>query len=161
MRPLALVVVVSGIVWAGCERSRDRAVEKVVEAAVAAHGRQAAVAIDRQQGSIRVTLGRARVPDGWPPAVPFYENAIRAKIEDPGPRSRRISVTTDDSPREIGEFYRRTLSEAGWRLQINADAREWSGERGLERIRLRVVPRESITGGSRAEIEYRSGGGKG
>jgi hypothetical protein len=152
-------VVVAGLVVAGCERSRDHAVEKVVEAAIAAHGRDGSVVIDREHGSIRVTLGRARVPAGWPEAVPIYDNATKAKIEDRHPDHQRVSVTTDDSPKEIGEFYRRTLSEAGWRLQV-ADSRDWSGERGTERIRLRVASRDSIAGGSRAEIEYRSGGGK-
>lgn len=146
------------VALAACERSRDHAVEQVVESVIASHGRDAAVVIDREQGSIRVTLGRVRVPRGWPAAVPIYQGATKAKIEDPRPDRTRLSLTADDSPKEIAEFYRRTLAETGWRLQTTS-ARECSGERGAERIRVRVAARESLGGGSRAEIEYRSGGG--
>lgn len=159
MRAAPRGALLAALVLFACERSRDHAVEKVVESAIEANGREASVAIDRAHGSITVTLGQARVPAGWPAAVPVYGAATKAKVVEGGPDRQRVTVSTDDSAKDLAEFYRRALADGGWSLQV-ADARDWSGERGSERIRVRVVPRDSVLGGSRAEIEYRAGGGK-
>lgn len=154
----ALVVAV----WllTSCEKTEDHAVEKIVEAAISAHGRDAAVNVDRAHGSITVTLGRAHLPAGWPAAVPVYESASRAKIEETTAGRQRLSVATTDSAKDLAAYYRRALGEAGWQIAAG-DARNLSAARGNERMRVRISEHDALLGGSRAEIEYVASGGAG
>src|SRR5204862_73587 len=80
-----------------CQRGRDETVERVVEHAIAARGREAKVTIDRERGAIRVDLGGAVKPADWPSAVPLYPHASRAKIEKSDGAAQRLAITTDDS----------------------------------------------------------------
>lgn len=145
------------MILSACRRSSERAAEKIVEKAIEWQGREAEVAIDREQGSITVTLGRAIAPRGWPQAVPIYSHAKRAKIDSSGGGARRLWVATDDSLDEIAAFYRQELAKSGWQIQESeAGPRDWGARRGSESLRLHFVRREGH-GESRAEIEYKVG----
>ncbi len=142
---------------AGCRRSSDPAVERIVEKAIESQGREAEVTIDRDHGSITVTLGRAIAPRGWPLAVPIYSHASRAKIEPGEKGAQRLWVATDDSIEKLSAFYRRELGKSGWQLEGSAAGdRDWEARRGSERLRLHFLRRPE-SGDSRAEIEYKVG----
>ena len=138
----------------GCQRDQDRATEAIVEKIIASKGREADVEIDRERGAIRVTLGGAIKPDGWPSAVPIYPNAERAKIEGGDTTGQRLTVVTGDKVAELRDFYREALGKAGWQLVDgkNPDA-PWSARRGDENLQMRFAERGRGKG-SRAEIEY-------
>jgi len=152
-----LVVAIAALDAGACQRSRDQATEAVVERAIAAKGRESKVEIDREHGEIRVTLGGAIKPAGWPAAVPVYPHAERAKIDrsDDGGDARHLSVLTGDSLADLRGFYREELAKQGWAL-ADADAKTsaWSARRGEEAMRIAFVTRGPGKG-SRAEIEYR------
>jgi len=138
-----------------CQRSQDRAAERLVEKAIEAHGREAKVAIDRQHGSITVTLGGVVPPVGWPESIPLYPKASRAKVEADSGDARRLSLASDDSAAELSEFYRKELTRAGWELPSTEPAdHQWSARRRGEALRLRFAPHGNGRGSS-AEIEYR------
>ena len=164
-RPLAVLTAVLALV--GCERSQDRATEAVVEKLIASKGRESKVEIDRQHGEIRVTLGGAIKPAGWPSAVPIYPQAERAKIRksDPTDTSRaggaspnRLSVVTADSIGELRDYYRDALVHDGWSLAGDApgDA-ALRARRGDEDLSI-VFAARGAGRGSEAQIEYRKGG---
>jgi hypothetical protein len=153
-RGLCTVAVVATLAVA-CQRSQDRAAERLVEKAIEAHGREAKVAIDRQHGSITVTLGGVVRPEGWPESIPLYPKASRAKVETKSGDARSLSLASDDSPAVLSEFYRKELTRAGWELPSTDPAdHEWSARRHGEALRLRFAPYGNGRG-SRAEIEYR------
>jgi hypothetical protein len=139
----------------GCQRSSDRATEQIVEGVIAAHGRESKVDIDRERGSISVTIGAATKPPGWPPVVPIYPNASRAKIDEQRGNARRLSLVTEDAAQELDQFYRTQLASDGWQLDTTLD-RSVRARRGEERLELRVSARGSGKG-SRADIEYTPG----
>ncbi len=136
----------------GCQRSSDRATEQLVERVIAAHGRESKVDIDREKGSISVTIGVATKPPGWPSVVPIYPNASRAKIDEQRGDARRLSVVTEDAAQELDQFYRKQLASDGWQLDSTLD-RSVRARRGDERLELRVSARGGGKG-SRADIEY-------
>jgi hypothetical protein len=133
-----------------CQRSSDRAAEQIVERVIAAHGRESKVEIDRERGSIFVTIGAATKPPGWPPVVPIYPNASRAKIDEKRGDAQRLSIVTEDAAQEVDQFYRRQLANDGWQLDATVD-RSVRARRGAELLELRVSARGR---GSRADIEY-------
>ncbi len=135
-----------------CQRGRDRATEEIVERAIAAQGRESKVDIDREHGSISVTIGGATKPAGWPSVVPIYPNANRAKVDEDRGNAQRLSVVTEDTPRELEQFYRAQLANEGWQLEATID-RSLRARRGNERLELRVSARDKGKG-SRADIEY-------
>ena len=139
-----------------CQRGSDEAVERVVEHAIAARGRESKVTIDREHGSITVDLAGAVKPSDWPTAVPLYPHASRAKIEKSDGAAHRLALTTDDSVGEVGGFYRRELARLGWQVDDDAE-RSWSARRGNERLDLEFSSRGSSRE-TRAVIEYRTGG---
>ena len=156
MRRAACTAAVLATLALSCQRSQDRAAERLVEKAIEAHGREAKVDIDRQRGSITVTLTGAVPPAGWPEAIPLYPQASRARVETNSGDAPRLSITSDDSPAELSEFYRQELARAGWELpSSDPPSHEWSARRRGEALRLRFAPRGN-GGGTRAEIEYRS-----
>src|SRR5262249_36127419 len=105
----------------GCQRSGDRATEQIVERVIAAHGRESKVAIDRDHGSISVTIGAVTKPPGWPSVVPIYPNASRAKIDEQRGDARRLSFVTEDAAQELDQFYRKRLASEGWQLDTTLD----------------------------------------
>src|SRR5262249_8684016 len=119
---------------------------------IAAHGRESKVDIDREHGSISVTIGAATKPPGWPPVVPIYPNASRAKIGEQRGDTRRLSLLTEDAAQELGQFYRKQLASDGWQLDAALDG-SVRARRGDERLELRVSNRGGRKG-SRADIEY-------
>ena len=139
-----------------CQRGRDEAVERVVEHAIAAHGREAKVTIDRERGAITVDLGGAVKPSDWPSAVPLYPHASRAKIEKSDGAAQRLAITTDDSVGDVGGFYRRELARLGWQVDDNPEG-NWRAVRGSERLELEFSSR-GANRETRAVIEYRTGG---
>jgi hypothetical protein len=139
---------------AGCQRDRDRTMEKLVERAIAAQGRESKVTIDREHASITVDLGGVTKPEGWPVAVPFYPRANRAKLEAEQGDLRRLMLTTDDSASAIRSFYSQELARLGWQVSEQG-AGTWLARRGDERLELRLSGHEKAT---RAEIEYRTSG---
>ena len=153
---VGMFLVVLAVLAGACQRSQDQATEAVVERVIAAKGRESKVEIDREHGTIRVTLGGAIKPAGWPEAVPVYPNAERAKIDGGGDgESRRLSVMTADSLADLRSFYRETLAKDGWALlESDAKSSAWSARRGEEAMRIAFVTRGPGKG-SRAEIEYR------
>jgi hypothetical protein len=136
----------------GCQRSSDRAAEQIVEEVIATHGRESKVHIDREHGSISVTIGAATKPPGWPLVVPIYPNASRAKIDEQRGDSRRLSLVTEDTAQELDQFYRKQLASDGWQLDTTLDS-SVRARRGGERLELRVSARSGRKG-SRADIEY-------
>jgi hypothetical protein len=153
---------VVGVLVGGCQKSRDEATEAVVERIIASKGRESNVEIDREHGSIRVTLGGAIKPQGWPPAVPVYPYAERAKIEKADRNdgdSKRLSVITADSIAELRSFYREALAKDGWAVgdgegKSSPEASPWTARRGDEDLEIVFVARDHGKG-SRADIEYR------
>ena len=145
-------VFLSLLALCACQRGRDDAVEKIVEHAIAAHGRESKVTIDREHGSISVDLGTAVKPSGWPAAVPMYPHASRAKIES-GIGGQHLAITTDDSPREVDGFYREELRRQGWQV-ADGDGGGLRAIRGNERLDLRASPEHRET---RASIQYTAG----
>ncbi|HSD10301.1 MAG TPA: hypothetical protein VLF14_04905 [Candidatus Binatia bacterium] len=141
------------IVVCACQRSGDRATEEIVERVIAAHGRESKVDIDRKHGSIAVTIGGATKPPGWPSVVPLYPNASRAKIDEKRNDAQHLSIVTEDTPQELGRFYRTRLANDGWQLDATVEnsVRAWRGD---ERLELRVSAPSSGKG-SRLDIEYR------
>ncbi len=139
----------------GCQRSSDRAAEEIVEGVIAAHGRESKVDIDREHGTISVTIGAATKPPGWPPVVPIYPNASRAKIDEQRGDTRRLSLLTEDAAQELDQFYRKQLASDGWQLDTTLDL-SVRARRGDERLELRVSARGGRKG-SRADIEYTPG----
>jgi len=135
-----------------CQRGRDEAVETIVEHAIAAHGRESKVTIDREHGAISVDLGPAVKPSGWPAAVPMYPHASRAKIQ-PSTGGQRLAITTDDSPREVDGFYREELRRQGWQVK-DVEGGGLRANRGNERLDLRAAPEHRET---RASIDYTAG----
>jgi hypothetical protein len=151
--PLALLLALS--LLAACERGRDRAAEHVVEGIIASQGRESKVEIDREHGAIRVDLGPAIRPAGWPDAVPIDPHAERAKVDRREGGVRWLSVASQDSSEELRAFYRDALGRAGWQWRAPEAAGEaWTARRGEEEMRIRFAER-ARGGGSRAEIEYR------
>ena len=144
------------ILAVGCQRSSDRATEQLVERVIAAHGRESKVDIDRERGSISVTIGVATKPPGWPSVVPIYPNASRAKIDERRGDARRLSVVTEDAAQEMSRFYREQLASDGWQLDTTVTDRSVHARRGDERLELRVSARGGGKG-SRADIEYTPG----
>jgi hypothetical protein len=142
------------IVAFACQRSGDRATEQIVERVIAAHGRHSKVDIDREHGSISVTIGEATKPPGWPSVVPIYPNASRAKIDEERGNARRLSLVTADAPQELDRFYRTQLTNDGWQLDATLD-RSLRARRGNERLELYVSARGGGKG-SRVSIEYTS-----
>lgn len=139
----------------GCQKSRDEATESLVERIIASKGRESDVEIDRAHGSIRVTLGGAIKPEGWPPAVPVYPHAERAKMEGGDGGAKHLSVVTADSLGELRTFYHQALAKDGWAFADGeTKSSAWSARRGGEDLRIDFVPRDHGKG-SRAEIEYR------
>jgi hypothetical protein len=139
-----------------CQRGRDEAVERVVEHAIAAHGRESKVTIDREHGSISVDLGPALRPSGWPTDVPMYPRASRAKIEASADQGQRLAITTDDSPADVGAFYRDELRRLGWHVE-EGGAGALRASRGAARLDLQVSLRPERRE-TRASIEYTAGG---
>lgn len=153
-RPYAVLATLALL---ACQRGRDEAVERVVEHAIAARGREAKVTIDREQGSITVDLGGAVKPSDWPSAVPLYPHASRAKIEKSDGAAQRLAITTDDSVGDVGGFYRRELARLGWQVVDDNAERRWSARRGSEHLELEFSSR-GANRETRAVIEYRTGG---
>src|SRR5262249_10603447 len=126
-------------------------------------GRESQVDIDRDHGEIRVTLGGAVKPSGWPASVPIYPHAERAKIEKSEKSeaqrenggAQRLSVATEDTLHELRDYHRDALPQAGWQLAA-ADETDaaWSARRGDEDLTMRFARRGGGKG-SRADIEYR------
>jgi hypothetical protein len=152
LNPTLSAIGLLAIVALGCRRSGDRATEQIVEQVIAAHGRESKVDIDREHGSISVTIGAATKPSGWPSVVPIYPNASRAKIDAARGNSQRLSVVTEDAAQELDQFYRRTLASEGWELDATLDG-SVRARRGGELLELRVSARGGGRG-SRADIEY-------
>lgn len=140
------------IVLCACKRSGDRAAEQILERVIAAHGRESKVDIDRERGSISVTIGAATKPPGWPSVVPIYPNAKRAKIDEKRGDVQHLSIVTEDTPQELDEFYRTRLANDGWQLDASVE-HSVHARRGNERLELRVSAPGSGKG-SRADIEY-------
>ena len=140
------------ILLCACQRGRDRASEEIVERVIAAHGRESKVDIDREGGSISVTIGGATKPPRWPSVVPIYPNAARAKIDEERGNVQRLSVVTEDTAQELDQFYRAQLANDGWQLEATVD-QSVRARRGNERLELRVSARGRGKG-SRADIEY-------
>jgi hypothetical protein len=161
-RPLAVLAAAFTLI--GCERSQDRATETVVEKLIASKGRESKVEIDREHGKIRVTLGGAIKPAGWPSAVPIYPHAERAKIRKSaetessggsGAPPDRLSVVTADSIRELREYYQDALVHDGWSLGSDAAGGEaLRARRGDEDVSI-VFAARGVGRGSEAQIEYR------
>lgn len=153
MKPRVSVLFALALLGA-CQRGQDRAVERVVEGIIASKGRESAVDIDREHGSIRVELGRAITPKGWPEAVPIYPHADGAKIERSEGEWRHLTVASEDSIAELRRYYREALAKAGWEWQDGGRAQDpWSARRGAEALRMRFADRGGGRG-SRADIEY-------
>jgi hypothetical protein len=152
MRRAGRAVLVLLAVAVGCERSRDRAAEVVVEKAIEAHGREAQVAIDSANGTITVTLGGAVRPRDWPDSVPLYPHAQRAAADRGPAGARALTLATDDTRSDLASFYRAELAKKGWQI-VNAEdsGREWTATRRSETLRLSF---RSQGRGSRAELEY-------
>jgi len=146
MRRVLFLVV---LVVAGCQRSEDHVIERVAEKAIAEHGREATVRIDREHGSISVDLGRAVKPAEWPQGVPFYPHASEAKAKAGG---RDLVISTDDGIREVADFYRRELVRLGWSVEQSADSR-WRANRGDEHLEITLSTRD-VAHDTRAEIRY-------
>jgi hypothetical protein len=142
------------VVLASCQRGQDRAIERVAEKAIAEHGREATVKIDRERGEITVDLGRAVKPAEWPQAVPFYPRAFEARAKAGG---HRLTIATEDAVGEVAEFYRQELVKLGWSVEGSADSR-WQARRGSERLEIRLSTRD-IAHDTRAEIQYGAGPG--
>jgi len=138
-----------------CQRGRDETVERVVEHAIAARGRESKVTIDRERGSITVDLGGAVKPPGWPSAVPLYPHAARAKVEAAQGDAQRLAIVTEDSVADVRGFYRGELARLGWELEESGD-RAFRARRGMERLDLEIS-RPSRKDDTRAVIEYRGG----
>jgi len=153
---LAPFVAILAVAACGCQKSRDDATEAVVERIIASKGRESKVEIDREHGEIRVTLGGAVTPSGWPSAVPVYPHAEHAKIEngDAADAAKRLSVTTADSVADLRTFYREALGKDGWSFADAEQRSSWSARRGAEDLRIVFVARDHGKG-SRADIEYR------
>jgi hypothetical protein len=151
MTRTSLAVLIGAATFVGCQRSQDRTIERIAEKAIAEHGREATVKIDRQHGAITVDLGAAVEPAEWPKAVPFYPHASKAKAKAGG---HELSITTDDSVDEVVEFYRRELTDLGWRVESSAGGR-WQARRGGETLDMRISS-EGRARETRAEISYRS-----
>ena len=148
-------LVAAALLLAGCQKSQDRATEAVVEKIIASKGRESKVEIDRDHGEIRVTLGSAIRPSGWPAAVPIYPHAERAKIDRAGDASDRLSVTTADSIAELRAYYRDALSQDGWSLDGETQAdRPLTARRGEEALSI-AFARRAAGMGSVAQVEYR------
>lgn len=150
-RAIAALLLVAAL---GCQRDRDRTIERLIEKAVASKGRESKVTIDRQHASITVDLGNATRPEGWPIAVPFYPRASRAKLDVAAGNVRRLALTTDDSAATIGGFYSQELARLGWQIGAQEHG-TWVARRGSESLEIRAFRRGNAT---RAEIEYRSSG---
>jgi len=151
MTRTGLVVLLGAATFVGCQRSRDQTVERIAEKAIAEHGREATVRIDREHGAITVDLGAAVEPAEWPKAVPFYPHASKAKAKAGG---HELSITTDDTVDEVVAFYRRELADLGWRVEGSADGR-WQARRGIEHLEVRVSS-QGRARETRAEISYGS-----
>jgi hypothetical protein len=100
----------------GCERAGDRAAEKIAEKAIADGGRESAVEIDRERGTITVNLKAATRPKRWPEDVPFYPNARRARADKPAGDLQRLTLRSGDRMAEVTTFYRERLANDGWRV---------------------------------------------
>ncbi|MGH7897987.1 MAG: hypothetical protein ACREQQ_08540, partial [Candidatus Binatia bacterium] len=156
MKRALLVVTVLG--WLGCQRTEDRATERVVESLIEAQGREAKVDIDRERGSITVDIGRAIAPEGWPDDVPVYPNALGAKVEDRRSDGRRLSLTTLDPVKRLARFYRDKLEKKGWQVQPRAGATTFRARKGAEELAVSVSAQaEGI--GSRAVIDVQAATG--
>jgi hypothetical protein len=163
---LPLAVLAAAITLFACERSQDRATETVVEKLIASKGRESKVEIDREHGEIRVTLGGAIKPAGWPSAVPIYPHAEHAKVRKSdqtetgggsGAPPDRLSVVTADSVGELRQYYRDVLIHDGWSLGSDAVGGEaLRARRGDEDVSI-VFAARGMGRGSEAQIEYRKG----
>src|SRR5436853_4647383 len=149
MKRSGLALLLGAMTFLGCQRSQDRTIERIAEQAIAEHGREATVKIDREHGAITVDLGAALEPAEWPKAVPFYPHASKAKAKTGG---HELSITTDDSVDEVVDFYRRELADLGWHVEDSAGGR-WQARRGSERLEVRVSS-EGKARATRAEISY-------
>lgn len=158
MTPRRLAPLIAVSLLCACQRSQDRVTEEIIERAIGAGGRESKVSVDRERGSIQIDLGAATTPDGWPPVVPIYPRAERAKIESRSEAGHRLSVVSADSVTQLSEYYRGELAHRGWRVEpANAAAgADLHARKGGETVEVRFSKR-SRDRGSRAEIEYRVG----
>ena len=122
----ALLTAVALSLLSACDSAQDRGAESFLERVLSKDGRSGRVEVDRAKGSIRVTLGTAAAPSGWPDDVPLYPNARRAKIRGAATARQRLLVTSDDSPGAMAKFYRGRLGELGWTID-----RERAGDGAL------------------------------
>lgn len=155
--PIAALLPALVVLAVACQRDRDRAVEDVVEHAIAAGGREATVTIDRERGSITVDLGAATRPKRWPTTVPMYPHASRAKVEGDLQEGRRLVLTSDRAGSEIADYYRSALSADGWAIEGDA-LRGMHARRGAERLDL-TFSKGREPGTTRTELAYAPGAG--
>ncbi|MEA2625740.1 MAG: hypothetical protein QOD06_1785 [Candidatus Binatota bacterium] len=149
---ILLVAALALALLPACDRAQDRGAESFLERVLTKNGRSGRVELDRGKGSIRVTLGTAPAPSGWPDDVPLYPNARRAKMRGATARQQKLLVTSDDSPVVMAQFYRGRLGELGWTVE-----RERPGDGALraskgERLLVARFSRGELLDASRADI---------
>jgi hypothetical protein len=146
-----LVVCLALLAFLACDRAKDEAAETVLERAIRAAGREGTVDVDRKSGTIRLDLGSAVRPSGWPEDVPVYPKARRLRVKvDDGSRTR-LSVWSDDPVESVAAFYRERLAAAGWRIRGGDRREEVAADKDGRHLTATFDP-ERRSGGSRVEI---------
>ena len=143
------------VILAACERPADRVAERVAENVLEGKGRQSAVRIDRESGSIVVELGRAVKPSRWPSDVPFFDEARRAKAARTDGGSQRLTISGGEDVASMERFYRERLAAEGW--TVEGEGEVLRARRGERELVARFEKGDPIRG-ARAVLDVRSPG---
>ena len=75
-----------------------------------------------EEGS--VTVGGTSYPDNWPSDVPKYPNGeiffSGSSNPQTGESGATVSFSTNDSPSEVMDYYKRELTGSGWQIEGTA-----------------------------------------
>jgi hypothetical protein len=108
-------------------------------------------ATDNKGNTVTVGAG-AKLPDNFPSAAPVYSGATvvsNVTSSDSGKTAYSVSMTTKDSYDNVANYYKKSLSEKGWKtlqsMNMSAQYSMYSAENGT--LELTVVIQGDEKGG--------------
>ncbi len=135
-KPTALVVVIGvvvvGILAAGffLRKGREFAAEKYLSKSTGAdvdiEGDGEKVTITSEDGTISFEEG-GELPDDFPSDLPIYPNAkLTGSWTAEGENANGVSTVweTSDSVDKVGDYYKKELPKAGWKLTLTSEVEE-------------------------------------
>lgn len=97
------------------EKAIEEAIEQeggpVTDVDISGNGEK--IVIETEEGTF--TAGKQELPDNFPSDLPVYSGAAIASTAS-GPEGLAVTLTTQDSAKEVSTFYKNELADNGWEI---------------------------------------------